>query len=312
MKAIIAVSMIFILMVAVWIMYRMSRILQHTPVHTDVHHFNIHLVTFAYGGPAYVKTQEMLDQTATFSGIYKSHKFGLNDFLQSQIYIDNERVIHNTFREKGHHWKDRFLWTWKPFVILETMKRVRYGDYVLYHDSSRHHREGFTEPNGTKKLVNYLRKNDVLDSVPTVRLQAMSKNMDYKTDTQLQNIVSAIGITVNDTVDMPMVQASFQIWRKNNNSMRLLEEFQRHMLNRELMLAVQFEDQSILGFMSKKYHLPTLYIPYPDDGKGGDAVKHINVFTKMARMGGVMILYQDDPYPQCTCKYNNTHIFMQN
>lgn len=58
------------------------------------------------------------------------------------IFMYNETMLTGEFKE---HFKDKLVpsrgfgyWVWKPYIILETMKKLNYGDILLYVDIGCH------------------------------------------------------------------------------------------------------------------------------------------------------------------------------
>tara|TARA_Y100000389_G_scaffold195962_1_gene228117 strand:+ start:117 stop:860 length:744 start_codon:yes stop_codon:yes gene_type:complete len=90
---------------------------------------NVHLVTFATGNC--VKGQNKIISSAKEHGFLEEnvHSFSHDDYKNNPVVMANQHI----FKER----KGVGYWAWKPIFILEVMKKLKFGDVVVYHDSGR-------------------------------------------------------------------------------------------------------------------------------------------------------------------------------
>jgi hypothetical protein len=87
--------------------------------------------------------------------LYRSaKKFGYNDFSfwnrgkikNSDFYKENQEILDQK-RGAGY-------WLWKPYIILEELKKIEYGDFIVYLDSA------YYFLNNIEELINLSHKNN--------------------------------------------------------------------------------------------------------------------------------------------------------
>ena len=85
-----------------------------------------HLVSFST--PQYRRSQKRLEVSAVKFGIDVLHSFTEKDLKKTPFYKENQAILKQP-RGFGY-------WLWKPFFILETLKKVEKDDIVLYLDAA--------------------------------------------------------------------------------------------------------------------------------------------------------------------------------
>lgn len=91
-----------------------------------------YLVTFATPNEKhrYPEYQKRLNETARqFGKIDEIIPWGYAKLQETNFFRDNQAILSQQFGA-GY-------WAWKPFIILEQLKSVEDGDFVIYHDSGR-------------------------------------------------------------------------------------------------------------------------------------------------------------------------------
>lgn len=193
----------------------------------------IHLVSFATGNC--VSGQQKLVKSAIEHGIKPEniHSFSKTNFDKASFVKENTHI----FKEK----RGIGYWSWKPFFILEVMKRINWNDVVIYHDSGRPCYDWkFTEP--IEPFVNHV--VDKYDGVGVVFgpfkhgvwtkydcLEVMKCNKDiYKKHNQ--------------------ASATWSIWEKNVLSISILNEWKRWLVHPSRIVS---DDKSILGSEDSKF-----------------------------------------------------------
>lgn len=86
----------------------------------------VHLVCYASGNEVNFRNQNTLLQSAI--------NMGFDDF-----HLYNEKHLDQAFKDKNKHILEQKrgagYWLWKPYVILDTLKRSNDGDIIIYLDS---------------------------------------------------------------------------------------------------------------------------------------------------------------------------------
>lgn len=86
----------------------------------------LHLVTYADSDEYYQGQQKLIESASEFDYI---HTFTRNDIIETEFYLKNKHILDEK-RGGGY-------WIWKPFIILEVMKKISHFDVIVYHDSGR-------------------------------------------------------------------------------------------------------------------------------------------------------------------------------
>lgn len=113
----------------------------------------VHLITFADGSPEYRSAADRLAfQAKKLKGIDHIHKFCKSDLGEE---------YHKTFPKFLKIYKKGFgLWSWKPFLVSQTLKNINMGDILIYVDAG-------CEINikGQKKFQEYIELVNLHDAV---------------------------------------------------------------------------------------------------------------------------------------------------
>lgn len=84
-----------------------------------------HLVSFST--PQYRQSHKKLEQSALKYGIDTLHSFTQKDLKKTNFWHDNRFIFK---QERGFGY-----WLWKPYLILEVLKKVNEDDIVMYADA---------------------------------------------------------------------------------------------------------------------------------------------------------------------------------
>jgi hypothetical protein len=87
---------------------------------------NVTLVTYAAGRPSHYLNQILLSRSAHDHGIDRIFNYSPND-LDYNFYQRNKDIL-DLKRGAGY-------WLWKPYIILDSMKRLPRGSIIAYMDS---------------------------------------------------------------------------------------------------------------------------------------------------------------------------------
>lgn len=74
----------------------------------------------------YEESRIRLNKSAEKHGIIEINSYDFADITITKFYSENKKILDSP--------KGIGYWLWKPFIILETMKRLEEGDIVIYSD----------------------------------------------------------------------------------------------------------------------------------------------------------------------------------
>lgn len=187
----------------------------------------VHLVTFATGNC--VKGQNKIIESAKEHGFLPEniHSFNHDDYKNDPIVAANQHV----FKER----KGVGYWAWKPIFILRVMRKLKFGDVVVYHDSGRPCYDWkFTQP--VEKFVNLVR--DKYDGVGVV-FGPFKHGPWTKFD-----CLEIMGCNNERFRTHNQASATWSVWEKNVTSITVLNEWLKWMLHGARIVT---DDKSILG-----------------------------------------------------------------
>jgi len=289
--------------------------------------YSVLLVTYAQGEP-FVSTQRKLIKTAKAAG-------GVDTVVSWDF-----RSLNSTA------WARRHLsplalrrWAWKPFLILDALRRVRTGDFVVYLDSSRYIRRGFTH--SILPLTNFLHaeaeitagapRGSTYGAIAGLR-HALRNNAgifwngrnvheDHHTKTKrcdLCDLVWHLGLchdgdeTCCDRYyHAPHVQASYSVWQKGRFSLSFVHAWKAACEDEEVLKRCKWGDQSVLTLLATKASfelgLRLAHIAFPSANGSFTPVGNrrkdpSELLGRMASVAGGDLphfLLASDPYPEC-------------
>ena len=160
----------------------------------------IHFIT--YSDINYQEQQIKLDKIANKFFILNSYN---RDWLiTTDFYLKNKSIL-DLHRGGGY-------WLWKPFIILETLNKMEYGDVLFYLDCG----DIFTD--GLYYFLNNYFDNSELDSLLTYGGQNKQK-WYTKRDTFL-----LMGCDEEKYHEFPQLEAGFFIVKKTQENIKLINE----------------------------------------------------------------------------------------
>ena len=198
--------------------------------------FDLHLVSFygvidktqSFHSEEQLKNrQELLNKTAMMYGdVDKVHSWNLNTLRGTRFYSKNKELLD---LPKGCGY-----WAWKPYIILETMKLAKHGDYIFYCDVGRpsevaafDHGNQITE--SLLPIVDWARKHNGM--MPGVFLPHHGKSSIWiKSD-----CYKILDCEDEKYKKIPTVQAGYSVWRKSSEVIKFLQEWLRRNMDPRLI-----------------------------------------------------------------------------
>jgi len=205
------------------------------------------IVGISYANDKYKRNLECLKKSAFEVGkVDEFFEYGPedidDDFKQRNIEILN--------RERGNGY-----WLWKPYFILKTLKKLNYGDYLIYTDSA------IIYENDSRYLRDFLNSKNA--DMWVYRLPNIEKAWTKR------DIFLFLNADSPYYTDTPQFNAAIQIYKKSNFTLDFLEELlyfsqyktiitddpNRYSLPNYKEFKDNRHDQSMLSIMIKKYNL---------------------------------------------------------
>ncbi len=196
----------------------------------------LHLVSFygvvdesqSFSSSAELKNrQELLNKTAKqFGGIDRTHPWNLNKLKNTRYYENNYELLS---RSRGCGY-----WAWKPFIILETFKKMNDGDYVFYCDVGRPYKgadfdHGNQITESLSPIVEWAEKNGGM--MPGVYLPHHG-NASIWIKGDCFKIMNCEG---DEYKTIPTIQAGYSVWKKSPTVIEFLEEWKTLNLDSRLI-----------------------------------------------------------------------------
>jgi hypothetical protein len=228
----------------------------------------IHLVTFATGNCVIGQTK--LTESAIKYGIHEEniHSFSHDDLFNSSFATNNNHV----FKEK----KGIGYWSWKPYFILEVMKKIQYDDVIVYHDSGR-------------PCYDWQFTQSIDDSVKHVCEHHQGVGIvfgpfNHGTWTK-HDCLELMGCSEMKYKNHSQASATWGIWQKNVLSISILNEWMRWVTHTSRIVT---DDASILSEESHKFKhnrhdqsiLTNILLKLHFDGKYKNIMKSCGVYEK--------------------------------
>ena len=212
-------------------------------------------VICTYGTPDYKKSLELLEKTAYEIGKVNQVYIYDRKWLESTNFYKNSkrcRYILNNKKGSGY-------WLWKPYIILETFKKLDKDDIVLYSDGGISIIDNL---NILFEITAELSKDGrMVFKLPSVGVTHKAK-MWTKRD--------CFVLTESDTQeywDADMVNGALSLWEKNNKNIEFLNEWLNYLKDPRIITDdtnifginfIEFKghryDQSVLSLLVKRYN----------------------------------------------------------
>lgn len=164
--------------------------------------------------------------------------------ISIRFFVKNRDVI---FNKKGGGY-----WVWKPYIIYNALKKINFGDYLMYCDSGA---EFINSPSHLFKCF------DVVSS--DVILFDAGGTMENKyTDPEVAQYFEVS----SDIMNTRQRAGGYQLFRKSDFSVKFVETWLKYCENKNLLVgsklyAYHRHDQSLLSLLSKRAKIPSFRDP---------------------------------------------------
>ena len=190
---------------------------------------DFYVVTFAYG-TVFLESRATLVSTYLEQGGQRSHFFTYDesDFTNSSFFHRNEEIFKKTTQIR-----EKYAWIWKPYFIYKTLKQLPPNAMLLYTDSSRYHKNGFTKPLAPFAAAF---RNSSVKFIPGVRLKQSTK-YEMQGEQKAAYMLHEAGYRMNPSffLKLPMLQAAYSMWKVNDEAFNFLKRWIVLALNWNIM-----------------------------------------------------------------------------
>lgn len=161
----------------------------------------IHLVTFATDN--YINSQKNLSKSALDNGVDYVHEYTPNNI--DDDFIKKNNIILNDFKNRGAG-----FWCWKPWVIIDVMKKINNNDVVIYSDI------GATIISNITPLIDIVKDVDILlFKVHNCLIKSYTK----------RDALFYMDCDNEDFYNKELTNGAFQVYKKNEKSLVFLEKY---------------------------------------------------------------------------------------
>ncbi len=134
------------------------------------------------------------------------------------------------------------LWIWKPYIILQTIKKAREGDIVFYCDSD------WCFEKNPKPFIELAEQNDIV---------LFHENGDMAGQWTAPNTFIAMDAYLPQYANSRMLLAGYSVWKSCKKSIDFLEKWLQLCCRPEVIMPINYNgghcfDQSILTLLAKK------------------------------------------------------------
>ncbi len=154
-----------------------------------------------------------------FSGITETSAWNFEKIKKEGFY--------QTHREILAHKRGAGYWLWKPYIILQELKKVNYGDYVVYSDCGRN------KPllsRSIKPLLEWCSANRGV--LPGVYIPQYGASRKWTK----RDCFVLMECDQKDYWNHCQIQASFSVWEKNEFSLSFVEKWLDHCTDARILL----------------------------------------------------------------------------
>lgn len=194
-----------------------------------------------------------LNDSAKKYGITEIYSYDFDD-LKGTVFFEKNKEILEQFKGLGY-------WLWKPYIILETIKKIDYGDIVIYSDS------GIEIIHSLDPLIAICKEKEDI-------LLFGNSNFSNRQWTKRDCFV-LMNCDTDNYWDALHCDAAFSLFRKTEFSIKFLNEWLKYGCNKYIItdlpntcgkenLSGYIEhrrDQSILSLLANKYNIPLYRMP---------------------------------------------------
>lgn len=205
----------------------------------------VYLVSFAT--PEFYESQEMLNISALKHGVDETIPYNDKILRKTPFYKENKSIL--KFKKGGGYW------LWKPYIVLENIKKINYGDVLIYADSDAEIVRDLTF------LINLCKEKG---GILLFKVHHHINSTFTKRDCFI-----LMNCDSEDMWNTEQVMGGFQIYVKNDKSINFLQEWLHYCKHPKILTDTQNicgldnfpnfiehrHDQSILSLLAIKHKI---------------------------------------------------------
>jgi len=249
------------------------------------------LVSFANG--RFKESQDLLNSSAIKNGVNATFDYSPEQLRKSSFYKKNKSILD---QERGAGY-----WLWKPYIILESLKKMKLGDVLFYSDS------GIQIISPIDPLVKIVLEKDIV---------LFSNDEHLNREYAKRDCFVLMGCDKKAYWDAKQIQASFQVYKKSKRSLEFVKKWLAYCCNEQILtdksnmhgenfsdFVAHRHDQSILSLLSLKEHVEI----FRDPSQWGNYSKHkeYRVFGEFLQHSYSTKPFTNSPYSQILNHHRN-------
>ncbi len=173
---------------------------------------NLNFVNYASGN--HIKYQKINNSYINF--FCKPNKiFSYNENilkLQHEEFYNKNQITLSQKRGGGY-------WLWKPYIILDALKKIKNDDYLIYYDSGIGLR--YRVWTSCSHYIKWIEDNNC-SFIPGIFIPERGDHHRWCKPSVIDAIIQDEATKKNN---LPQIQATFSIWKKNQESIDFLVEW---------------------------------------------------------------------------------------
>jgi len=202
----------------------------------------------SYASTEFRQSQKLLNSSALANGVDQVISFSRKDIIGTEFYRSNKKILD---MKKGSGY-----WLWKPYLILETLKKMDDEDVLIYCDSA------VEVVGNVRPLVEICKKNKGI-----MLFRNYYKNTNRKFTKR--DCFVLMGADRQRYWDSMQITASYQLYMNTKENRDLISEWLEYCQDPRILTDIPNEcgledfsilfahrhDQSILSILAEKYHI---------------------------------------------------------
>jgi hypothetical protein len=174
---------------------------------------NIMIYAITYSDERYKRSAGFNLFTAKFFGkADRVFQYGPNDI--DELFYTKYKTILNNSRGAG-------LWMWKPYIIIKTLEKIEYGDYLMYMDAGAYYIRSLKH---LKEQLEHDEKDILLSSILLPNAHWCKRDAFIIMDCDTK-----------EAREMHQVEATYIFLKKTDHSMKFIKNWLEWMTNEHLV-----------------------------------------------------------------------------
>ncbi|STA98788.1 hypothetical protein [Clostridium baratii] len=247
------------------------------------------IIAINYADKNFEKSQKFNTKTAYRKGkVDHVIEFTPND-IDNKFYIENKEVL-DMKRGGGY-------WLWKPYILLKTINKYKYGDYIFYCDSGAYYIDK------VEYLIDSLDRSG--QDIMIFELPLIEKQWTKK------KVFDSMKCNKKIYTDTNQRLATYILLKISDRSKKFFEEYLYFCKEKDLLIDYNNEgidsdfidsrhDQSILSLLSKKYKIEAFRDPSQYGIRPWEYINSDRLYNKK--------IYKNSYYPQILVSYRKDNL----